>query len=181
MTNNYIELITEALFQKNWDIIIKYATQAKHEENGDMFLGVRKGYINVFYGDTGRILPLLEEAGIKVFDCFNQPELNKEIKSGRLSLEIVKTECVILFTKKATVVSRLVNLNYPINYFTINTKSVGVKSSLKIQPNGRKEYGKYDLICTLSNKATGETMKFKADNNIFKAILRNNRIDTILN
>lgn len=177
---DYIQLITQALSEKKWDDVIKFATEAKHKEVGQVFLGIRKGYVNILYGYDKIVEAGLKEAGIKTLYAASQPDLNKLIKAGELSLEVIKEQCVIIFVRKATVVSRLVNLAYPINYYTIGVRSCGVKGTEFTTTYGRKDYTKHENICTLKNKITGESMRFKLDaKNVFTAILRENRIDSL--
>ena len=186
---DYTQLITEALAEKKWDDIVRYATEAKNKETGELFIGVRKGYVNIFYGYDNLLADNLKEANIKTFYAGTQPELNKLIKAKQISLDIIKEECVVIFTSKATVVSKLISLNYPVTYFTITTKRVGVKGSEKVEtygtpPNVRSynTFEKWENVCTIKNKNTGETIKFILDKNNTKALLgfiRDNRINDI--
>jgi hypothetical protein len=104
-------------------------------------------------------------------------------------LDIIKDECVVLFTSKATVVSKLISLNYPVTYFTVTNKRVGVKGTEKLEsygvhPNIRtyKTFEKWENVCTIKNKNTGESIKFILDKNNTKALagfIRDNRINEI--
>jgi hypothetical protein len=168
---DYVKLITEALVEKKWDDIARYATEAKNKETGELFIGVRKGYVNIFYGYDNLLDLNLKDANIKTFYAGTQPELFKLIKAKQISLDIIKDECVVLFTSKATVVSKLISLNYPVTYFTVTNKRVCVKGTEKVEN-----------ICTIKNKNTGESIKFILDINNTKALagfIRDNRINDI--
>ena len=185
---DYVKLITEALAEKKWDDIARYATEAKNKETGELFIGVRKGYVNIFYGYDNLLDSNLKDANIKTFYAGTQ-QLNKLIKAKQISLDIIKDECVVIFTSKATVVSKLISLNYPVTYFTVTNKRVGVKGTEKIEtwgvpPNNGsyKTFEKWENICTIKNKNTGESIKFILDINNTKALagfIRDNRINDI--
>ena len=177
---DYTQLITQALSEKNWDNVIKLAIEAKHKEDGQIFLGIRKGYANIIYGYNNQVDAAFKEAGVKTLDACTQLELNKLIKAGDLSLDSIKAECIIIFARKATVVSKLVNLGYPINYFTMTIKYSGVKGTEYTNTYGQKDFKEHEHICTFKNKITGESMKFKLNSkNIFTAILRDTRIESL--
>ena len=173
---NYQELIGEANNQKDWDAVIKLATEAKNLELGEVFLGIRKGYVNLFTGDHSRIEDMFSEAGIKWFSFKTQPQLNKLLKSGELTLEMVQSEPIVIFSGKSTINNRLSNLNWPINNFTARTSSRKTKN---VDKNG---FAVYDYFCCLTNKGTNESISFKMDDNntALKAIMRDKRIDLIL-
>lgn len=186
---DYVKLITEALAEKKWNDIARYATEAKNKETGELFIGVRKGYVNIFYGYDNLLESNLKEANIKTFFAGTQPALNKLIKAKQISLDIIKDECVVVFTSKATVVSKLISLNYPVTYFTVTNKRVGVKGTEKVETYGvppntgsYKTFEKWENICTIKNKNTGESIKFILDKDNTKALagfIRDNRINDI--
>lgn len=176
MSKNYIKLIQQELDNKNWDQIIKLATEAKNTELGEVFLSIRKGYVNLFTGWNGRVVAMFEMAGIKVFTYHTQPALNKAIKSGEISLDMIANEPVIIFSGKTTVSAKLAALNWPICNFTCRSSS---KNTKKKDKNG---HAIYDHYCTLANKMTGESITFKLDEQdiALKALMRDKRIDSIL-
>jgi hypothetical protein len=176
MSKNYIKSIQQELDNKNWDQIIKLATEAKNIELGEVFLGIRKGYVNLFTGYNGRVVAMFEMSGIKVFTYRTQPSLNKAIKSGEISLDMIANEPVIIFSGKTTVSSKLSALNWPICNFTCRSSSKNTKKKDKYG------FNIYDHYCTLTNKMTSETINFKLDEQdiTLKALMRDKRIDSIL-
>jgi hypothetical protein len=135
---NYQELIGEANNQKDWDAVIKLATEAKNLELGEVFLGIRKGYVNLFTGaHSSRIEDMFSEAGIKWFSFRTQPQLNRLLKSGDLTLEMIQSEPIVIFSGKPTINNRLANLNWPVNNFTARTSSRKTKN---VDKNGNEIY-----------------------------------------
>ena len=65
---DYKKLITEELANRNWDEIIKLATKAKNSEFGEVFLGIRKGCVNLFTGYNYRIEKMFENYAITKLD-----------------------------------------------------------------------------------------------------------------
>jgi hypothetical protein len=177
MNKDYQELITQALTEKNWELIIQLATEAKNTSLGEVFLGIRKGYVNLFTGGFSKLEDMFEEAGIKCFSIYTQPSLNKLIKNGELTLDMVLNEPVVIFSGKATVNAKLMALNWPVNNFTARSSSRNTKKKDK---NG---FNIYDHFCTLTNKTTNETITFKLDDQkiALTALIREARIDSILN
>lgn len=86
---DYNELILQALEEKNWDEIIALATQAKNTQLGEVFLGIRKGYVNLFNGYNNLLKEMFTKLGVKSFRARTQPDLNKLIKNGDLSLDLI--------------------------------------------------------------------------------------------
>ena len=171
---DYKKLITEELANRNWDEIIKLATKAKNSEFGEVFLGIRKGCVNLFTGYNYRIEKMFEKAGIKVFTFRTQPALNKSIKSGELSLDLINNQPIVIFALKATVSAKIGQLHWPICNFTLRSSS---KKNTK-----KKNEDIYDHFCTLTNKSTNESINFKIDDEdiALTAIIRDKRIDSIL-
>ena len=186
--DHYIELISAALQERKWEKVIELATEAKNKEAGDIFIGIRKGYANILYGYDPILEKNFKEIGIVTIIAHSQPDLNKHIREGKLSKELVDKECVVIFTTKPTVVNKLIALNYPISYFSITTRRTGVKGTEYTQYWGskneysRKSYQKYEDICHIKNKGTGESIKFVLDKTNTKALssyLRDKRINDI--
>lgn len=186
--DHYIQLISAALQERKWEKVIELATEAKNKEAGDIFIGIRKGYANILYGYNPILEKNFQEIGIVTIIAHSQPDLNKHIREGRLSKELVDKECVVIFTTKPTVVNKLISQNYPISYFSVTTRQTGVKGTEKYHyygPNNQyktKRFDKYEDICHIKNKATSESIKFVLDKTNTKALssyLRDKRINDI--
>ena len=115
--------------------------------------------------------------GIKTFVYHTQPDFNKAIKAGKISLELIENEPIIVFAGKATVSSKILALNWPVCHFTCRSSS---KNTKKKDKNG---FFIYDHFCTLTNKSTNESINFKLDkeNIALTALIRDKKIDQILN
>lgn len=182
---DYTQLIIEAAQNKQWDEVIKLADTAKCSTD-EYILGIRKGFLNIFSGTSynmSGIVKLLEFAEIQVFQANTQYELNALIREGKLTPEIIKDNCVVLLSGKATVVSRVVALNWLHNFFTLQVRSVGVKGTeyeRTVNKHVYKGFNKHENWFTLTNKVTGEKMRFREDKQIFKALIRDKQINSIL-
>jgi hypothetical protein len=172
----YKELILQALEEKNWDEIISLATQAKNIQLGEVFLGIRKGYVNLFNGYDNLLYEMFTKLGVKCFWTKTQPGLNKLIKDGDLSLQLIMNEPVIIFSGKATVNDKLMRLKWPVCLFSSKVKSKKTKEKTK---NG---YTIYEYTYVITNHMTNEEISFNKDNseNVLTGLMRDSRINSIL-
>lgn len=172
---DYKKLIIEALETDDWDSIMQYASKAKE---GNSFLGLKKGCINIFTS-TWRIRECLKEIGCTIIYVYDKQDVNELVKNGDLSHEIMNNKIIVTDSPRSTGLARLTTLGYPAQIFSVSETN-------------KNKYDKKtgDLISTdtfiaITNKSTGEKIKFKidtkkgVDKGLFKGFLREKNIDAI--
>ena len=166
----YKEQIIEILNQEkpDWDLISRLANQAKMSESQELLFNLRSGYVNYLEGDYDHDLAnFFKESGAIILWCSNQPELNKVLKKGDLTIDIVKDNIVILFAGKSTILERLTRLEYPINYYTCNIKTK------------RTETNKWSRHCNLNHISSNTAHKFEINEQLFKSLSRDLQMKSI--
>lgn len=185
---DYKKLIIENIDSDNWEKVIELALDAKEANSKDLLFGIRKGYINLFrasymYGTGYSMLTeKLKEAGITTYVFNSQSKLTQAYKKGELNKDIIANEYVVVLTDKASIATKLNFYKIILNEFNMSVKAVGVEGS-KIPHNGNSIYmvfSKYDYICKLKNKNSGEKFEFNIEGNIFTALIRSNKLKTLL-
>jgi hypothetical protein len=166
----YKEQIIEILNQEkpDWDLISRLANQAKMSESQELLFNLRSSYVNYLEGDYNTELAnFFKKSGAIVIWCSNQPQLNKELKNGNLTIDMVKDNIVILFAGKSTILERLTRLEYPINYYTCKIKTK------RIEPN------KYSRYCNLNHISSNTSHKFEINEQLFKSLSRDLQMKSI--
>ena len=172
--NNYTQEILDLLNQekKDWDLIARLANQAKMSETQELVFNLRSGYLNYIDGDySSELEKFFKESGAIVEWCSNQPQLNKLIKNGDISIDKVKNNIYILFAGKSTILEKLTRLEYPINYYTCKIKNKWLK-----QNNGS------NIIistCLLNHISTNTAHKFEINEQLFKSLSRDLQMKAI--
>lgn len=169
MNKDYKSEIIELLGQEkqDWDLISKLANAAKMAESQDLIFNLRSGYLNYFEGDYhSEFKTFLTELGAIVFNCANQPQLNKLLKVEDITLDLVKNNIVVLFAGKSTILDRLTRLDYPINYYTCKIKSKIVDK-------------KFIYNCILNHMPTNTAHKFEINKQLFKSLSRDLQMKSI--
>jgi hypothetical protein len=168
----YKEQIIEILNQEkpDWNLISRLANQAKMSESQELLFNLRSGYVNYLEGDYNTELAnFFRESGAIVLWCSNQPVLNKALKKGDLTIDMVKDNIVILFAGKSTILERLTRLEYPINYYTCKIK---IKTK-------RTEPNKWSRHCNLNHISSNTAHKFEINEQLFKSLSRDLQMKSI--
>ena len=154
--------------KKDWDLIARLANQAKISETQELVFNLRSGYLNYLEGDYNTELAnFFSESGAIVIWCSNQPQLNKILKKGDLTIDMVKNNIVILFAGKSTILERLTRLEYPINYYTCKIKTK------------RTEPNKWSRHCDLNHISSNMVHKFEINEQLFKGLSRDLQMKAI--
>lgn len=154
--------------KKDWDLIARLANQAKLSESQELVFNLRSGYVNYLEGNySPELANFFKESGAIVFCIDNQPQLNKELKKGNLTIDMVKNNIVILFAGKSTILNRLTRLEYPINYYTCKIKTK------------RTEPNKWSKHCDLNHISTNTVHKFEINEQLFKGLSRDLQMKSI--
>jgi len=118
---DYSTLIHKYTDEKNWDQVLLLANKAKLNDHQESYFGIRKGYVNLFEGWGGQFLSELGKIeGIYYAHIGNQPSLNKMIKKGTFSKELVADNFYLAgYDVSSAVIKRLEDLEYPYLRFTV--------------------------------------------------------------
>jgi hypothetical protein len=172
--SNYSQEIIEILNSEkpDWDLVARLANAAKMSESQELIFNLRSGYLNYIEGNYDLTLAnFFIESGAIVIQCSNQPELNKILKMGTLTIDIVKDNIVILFAGKSTILERLTRLEYPINYYRCKIRTK------RTEPNpGNVKWSKH---CVLNHISTNTSHKFEINEQLFKGLSRDLQMKAI--
>jgi hypothetical protein len=142
---DYSELIHKYTDEKNWDQVLLLANKAKLNDHQESYFGIRKGYVNLFEGWCSSVLTELGKIeGILYQTIGNQPRLNKIIKKGTFSKELVANNFFISdYDVSSAVIKKLEDLEYPYLRFRVGHPKKGWK------------------ITVVKNLTTGEEFEFE--------------------